>query len=381
MASVRAPRIGRRAAAITVASILLLQGPAAANDDGSGETEIATKTALILDDAGVVINAAVYHPVTSVSWLEQMRERGVHVIIREENDVAIGSVLQPDGSFARDVPLPPPPVLPTPSEDDAQGSGWAHQSGPQEPYRPQIADDAKRRFLGVPGPEDGVNRIALHIGPDGVVTNASVYNTVTSVEWFRRARERGEHIIIADRGGIGWSVLPDGTVAPPMPRAGMVWNGTEWRAPGTESVERPTDVRGWALDRFESTVPLPADPDTAPGEAPVITDEWAGVHGRILVPEDAADDESTLADIAERSIVMLESYGETVRFLARFDGLAQLRDRLESELDAAVAAAEATGAPVDEDAADRFRGAARRLAASFLGFFGMDTTALIRGTA
>ena len=376
MGGLHARRVGRRGTAAATAAFVVSLAVLGVQDVAFADDGM--HYALILDDAGLVINVSVFHPVDSQGWLEAMRQQGANVIVREHNDVGIGSVLQPDGSFARDVPPPPPAALPTPEGD----AGWTHQPGVEEPRKPQIADPNLRRFLGVPGPEDGVNRIALHIGPDGVVKNASVYNTVTSVGWLELMRERGEHIVIADRGGIGWSLLPDGSVAPPKPRPGMVWNGSEWRDPGTEAVERPKDVRGWALDRVEPIVPRSADDLGDAADGAVIADLSAGVYGRLLVPEDAVDEDSTTAEIAERSIVMLESYGDTVPFLARFDGLTQLPERLDRELDAALAAHEqVTGEPIEESVAEGFRGAARRLAASFLSLFGMDTTAWIRGLA
>ena len=385
---------------LSIAVLILpgVHGSALANED-------EMQYALILDDEGVVINVAVFHPVDSAGWLEAMQQKGAHVVVREQNTVGIGSVLQPDGSFARDVP-PPPPAAPEPpvelpgAEDGTQA--WNQHGVPPEPEpeprKPVFKDPELAKFLGVaPRPErgsaPGTGRIKTAlIVRDGVVVNAAVYHTVDSVGWLDLMRRNGATVIIVPEhsAGIGWLVREDGSIVPPPPRPGLVWNGTEWRAPGTEDVVRPGDVRGWstgATERIPDGQRTPSsDPleDVADATGPVarITDEFAGVHGLVIVPEEALVADPTTAEIAERSIVMLESYGDTVPFLARFDGLTQLRERLEHELDAAIMAREqATGEPVEEEVAEGFRGAARRLAASFLSLFGMDTTAWIRGIA
>lgn len=333
--------ITRLSLVMTVIAVLVLPGWA--------EAEPLPQVALILDDEGVVINVSALSTTNDYSgWLEAMRANGATVIIWESNTVGIGSVLQPDGSFAREAAPEPPSTLPEVSVEVAE-SGW-REHGPSAteraaPRTPVIADPGLRRFLGIPGPEDGVNRTALHV-VDGVVINASVYNTVTSVSWLDARRAEGANIVIVDRGGIGWVVQPDGTITPPRPHPGWVWNGSEWRAPGTASVVRPEDVSGWALDRSERIK------------------DGAQVSGTLIVPDraDDADDQEDSDAMAERSIVMIESSGATVPFLARFDGLTDLRARLESALDAAVETHESsTEEVVDAEERDGILGALRRL--------------------
>ena len=376
MSSFRIPVSGRGAAvAAALLAALLIPGLAAADDE--------MQTALILDDEGVVINASVYHPVDSVGWLEAMERQGAHVIVRDQNDVAIGSVLQPDGSFARDVPPPaptpePPAELPEPPDD---GASWQqHDVAPEpapEPRRPVIRDEELARFLGVdPAEPDGTViprgevRTALHI-VDGVVVNASVYHTIDSVGWLELVRAQGQEIVIVAQGsaGIGWVVQPDGAITPPAPRPGMVWNGSEWRAPGTEDVDRATDVRGWALDRTEPI--RPASPDDADDAR---DDGW--VNGRIIVPDEALTDGVGPAELAERSIVLLESQGEDVTpLLARFSGLQALLAGMDDAVDRAVEAqVAATGEAADEERTERLRDAVRRVAAWTQALFGLLVT-------
>lgn len=330
-------------AAIAAAAVLVLPSWSAADP--------LPQVALILDDEGVVINVAALSSTNDYTgWLEAMRANGATVIIWESNTVAIGSVQQPDGSFARPAAPEPPSALPDVSTDEDEGeSGW-REHGPavaerEAPRAPVIGDPGLRKFLGVPGPEDGTIRTALHI-VDGVVVNASVYNTVTSVDWLAARRAQGATIVIADRGGIGWVVQADGTITPPSPHPDWVWNGSEWRAPGTASVVRPDDVTGWALDRAESVA------------------DGAQVRGTLIVPDRAAGDDGPedLHAMSERSIVMIESSGATVPFLARYDGFDSLLAKVGSDLDSAVETHEtATRDTVDAEEVAGFREAVRRV--------------------
>lgn len=360
--------------ALVVAVLLGLPGTAGA-DDGMNY-------ALILDDEGVVINVAVYDPATSASWLEAMESKGAHVVVLEQNTVGIGSVLQPDGSFARERSPVPSPEVETPSVLPSPGEGegtWQQHGVPGEPVQeqrlPVIRDRELAKHLGVaPADEDGTVqqrgsiRTALII-ENGVVVNAAVYHTVDSVGWLDLVRSQGMEIVVVPEhsAGIGWIVQPDGSVIPPAPRPGLVWNGSEWRAPGTEDVERPSDVRGWSLTRSEDVGGAAGDTDVSPGG------EGGRVSGLLVVPDEALEGGPSLRELAERSIVLLESSGDTLPFLARFEGLPDLVGRLEPELDAAIAAHEAaSGEQVDEAEAKGLREAARRLAGSFLRIFGLE---------
>ena len=303
---------------------------------------------LAIINGGVVTNVAAlsYDNDYSAFWTA-MQAQNDEVRRVPVGSAGVGWIVLPDGSLGPEPPPTPPDQLPQP----ADGEGEWRRTGPADPSPTQ--------------PREYPYVLAIING--GVVTNVAAlsYDNDYSAFW-AAMRAQNDQVLRVRRAGIGWRLMPDGSLAPPAPRPGMVWDGSEWRDPGTEEVERPTDVRGWALDRSE----------------PIIADFYAGVYGRLLVPEDAVDEDSTTAEIAERSIVMIESYGDTVPFLARFDGLTQLRERLERELDAALAAREqTTGEPVSEEVAEGFRGAARRLAASFLSLFGMDSTAWIRGLA
>lgn len=371
-----------RAAALclgaVVAGAILAPVPAAA-DDGM-------QSALILDDEGVVINVGVYDPETSVGWREAMEEKGATIVIIEENTVGIGWVRQADGSFARDTPPPavapePPTALPAPP---AEGGEWQQHGVPPapapEPRAPVIRDEALARHLGVaPADADGTvrprgeTRSALHI-VDGVVVGASAYHTIDSVGWLESVRSQGQEIVIVPQGsaGIGWVVQPDGAITPPAPRPGMVWNGDEWRAPGTEDVDRATDVLGWSLDRDE-----PVGTGSVAGDGPSAdvqgdgVDAW--VNGRLIVPDEALTEDATPSELAARSIVILESRGAAVTpLLARFDGLAALGIGVDEAVDRAVEAhATATGGPVDDDAAAGLRDAARRVATWFQSILGI----------
>lgn len=340
-------------AALVAAAVLVVPGWSAADP--------LPQVALILDDEGVVINVAALSSTNDYTgWLEAMRANGATVIIWESNTVGIGSVLQPDGSFARPAAPEPPSTLPDVSADEGE-PGW-REHGPavaerEAPRSPVIGDPGLRRFLGVPGPEDGAIRTALHI-VDGVVVNASVYNTVTSVDWLAARRAQGATIVIADGGGIGWVVQDDGTITPPSPQPGWVWNGSEWRAPGTASVVRPDDVPGWALDRAESIA------------------DGAQVRGTLIVPDRPVGDDGPedLRAMSERSIVMIESSGATVPFLARYDGFDSLLAKLGSDVDSAVETHEAaTGGPVDAEASAGFREAVRRVVERLWRVFGGDS--------
>jgi hypothetical protein len=365
-------------AAVAFTSALLVPGLAVADDE--------TQYALILDDEGVVINVAVYHPVDSVGWLESMESKGANVVVIEENTVGIGSVRQPDGSFARDVPTAaptpdPPAELPTPSDDAAS---WQQHGAPPEPTpeprKPVIRDEALARHLGVaPADADGTVRprgqvkTAVHI-VDGVVVNASVYHTIDSVGWLEQVRAQGREIVIVAEGaaGIGWVVQPDGTITPPAPRPGMIWNGSEWRAPGTEDVDRATDVRGWALDRTEPIRPTLPGIDGASGDERSRHDDgW--LIGRLIVPDEALTDGATASELAERSIVILESHGDDViPLLARCDGVSTLTGCADDAVDRAVEVhAETTGAPVEKESAVWLQDAARRLVTWAQSLFGL----------
>lgn len=380
MNGIRVRREGRRLAVFTAFAVaLLVPGFAAADDE--------MQYALILDDEGVVINVAVYHPVDSVGWLESMESKGADIVVIEENTVGIGSVRQPDGSFARDVPPPaptpdPPAELPAPPDDEAS---WQQHGVPPEPTpeprRPVIRDETLAKHLGVdPADEDGTVRprgevrTALHI-VNGVVVNASVYHTIDSVGWLEQVRAKGQEIVIVSQGsaGIGWVVQPDGAITPPAPRPGMIWNGSEWRAPGTEDVDRATDVPGWALDRTEPI--RPGSPDDADDTQGAYADGW--LSGRIIVPDEALTDGVTPPELAERSIVILESHGEDVTpLLARFDGFQALLSGADDAVDRAVEVhAATTGEPVDQESATGLRAAARRIAESFRSLFGLVSTA------
>jgi hypothetical protein len=190
-------------------------------------------------------------------------------------------------------------------------------------------------------------------------------------------RKQGAEVLIVPEhsAGIGWIVRSDGSVVPPSPRPGLVWNGTEWRAPGTEHVERPSDVRGWSISRTERLAPS-VDEDGQWVDPAVDTfgsDPYAGVSGWLIVPDDALIDEPTHAGIAERSIVMLESYGDAPPLLARFDGLAVLRELSERAAEDALEMHEATtGAPLAPEVTEGLRGAVRRITESFLQLFQMS---------
>lgn len=379
------PHRGRRrrvGSALLGGLILAVPGLAGANEDEN-------IYALILDDDGVVVNVAVYHPVDSVGWLEAMEAQGANVIIQEENTVCIGSVLQPDGSFERQPSPPPPtapeppPVLPEPEPDQPP----AAPEPPQEPAEPVASAWTQHDASPPPAPgPTGEIRTAL-IVEDGVVVNAAVYHTVDSVGWLELMEAQGARVIIVPEhsAGIGWLVSEDGSIVPPPPRPGLVWNGTEWRAPGTEDVQRPTDVQGWVTSRTEDVSrPRSTDgttdaegTDAGATEADMLGFDVgsADVSGWLIVPDEALDGEPTLEDMAARSIVMLESRGEVTPLLARFDGLAELRERADRAVDDAVAAnARATGEPVDEDEVERLGGAVRRIADAFLRLFGLDGT-------
>ena len=348
-------------------------------------------SALILDDEGVVINVAVYHPVDSAGWLEAMEARGAQIIINEQNTVGIGSVLQEDGSFVRDeIPtLPPasepPDALPAPGDSQWQQHN-APESEPSRPRAPVIRDPELARHLGVtPSDADGnieeKNRIrtALII-EDGVVVNAAVYHTIDSVGWLELMRKQGAEVLVVPEhsAGIGWIIHADGSVVPPPPRPGLVWNGTEWRAPGSEHVERPSNVRGWSISRSEELAPPVYENGQWVDPAPETLgpDPYAGVSGWLIVPDEALMGDSTHVEITERSIVMLESYGEAPPLLARFNGLTALGELSKGTAEDALQTHEATtGAPLDPEVRQGFIGAVRRITESFLRL--MNTSAPI----
>ena len=211
----------------------------------------------------------------------------------------------------------------------------------------------------------------------GVVTNVAALSSerdYSGVWASLRASNDAVLRVPVGSAGIGWTVMADGSLAPPKPRAGMVWNGEEWRAPGTGSVQRPSDVRGWMTDRAE---PVDRAAGTDRNGAEPFIDSW--MYGLLIVPDDALDDAATHEQLAERSIVMLESHGETVPFLARFDGLARLLERVDAALDSAIDAHEAsTGAAVPEPEQQGLRSAARRAVEPFLRLFGVGATISVR---
>ncbi len=351
-------------------------------------TEDEMMYALILDDEGVVINVAVYHPVDSAGWLELMQDRGAHIIINEQNTVGIGSVLQPDGSFAREQTPPPPSApeppdgLPAPTENDAQ---WNQYNAPASvepaPRRPVIRDPELAKHLGVaPADSSGVvtergRTMTALIIENGVVVNAAVYHTIDSLGWLELMKARGSEVIIVEEhsAGIGWTVHTDGAVIPPAPRSGLVWNGAEWRSPGTETVERPSEVRGWMTDRI---VPIEREPQEQerPGvDGSEMVD--ALMYGVLIVPDEALEGAPTRERLAERSIVMLESHGETVPVLARCDGLQWLSECLDAALDGAISAYEEnSGGLVAEAEQKGLRAAVRRIADSFLQLWSGSST-------
>ena len=347
--------------------------------------------ALILDDEGVVINVAVYHPVDSVGWLELMEERGARIIINEENTVGIGSTIQPDGSFVREqepshLPAPAPPAaLPEPAEGEAQ---WQQHHAPEPssptPRQPVIRDADLARHLGVaPADDDGVVQgrgriMTALIIEQGVVINAAVYHTVDSLQWLELVRAQGLEVIIVPEhsAGVGWIVHTDGSVIPPRPRPGLVWNGNEWRAPGSENVVRPSHVQGWFISRSEELSRTRTGPDGTAEEDSVPYDPYAAISGWVIVPDSALEGGLTHAEIAQQSIVMLESQGSATPLLARLDGLAGLRERSEQAANDAISAHEAaTGASIEHEEAQRLRGAVMRISEAFLRLFQVDAAA------
>ncbi len=211
----------------------------------------------------------------------------------------------------------------------------------------------------------------------GVVTNVaalSYENDYSGVWASLRASNDAVLRVPVGSAGIGWVVLPDGSLAPPKPRAGMVWNGEEWRAPGTESVQRPSDVRGWMTGRSEPVDRVSGDDRDGTG---TFVDSW--MFGLLIVPDDALDAGATREQLADRSIVMLETSGGTIPFLARFDGLARLLERVDEALDSAIAVHEAsTGATVPEPEQQGLRSAARRVVEPLLRLFGVGAAISIR---
>jgi hypothetical protein len=76
---------------------------------------------------------------------------------------------------------------------------------------------------------------------------------------------------------------------------------------------------------------------------------------------------------------MLETSGGTIPFLARFDGLARLLERVDAALDSAIAVHEAsTGATVPEPEQQGLRSAARRVVEPLLRLFGVGAAISIR---
>jgi hypothetical protein len=174
--------------------------------------------------------------------------------------------------------------------------------------------------------------------------------------------------------GIGWMVMADGSLAPPKPRAGLVWNGEEWRPPGAESVQRPSDVRGWMTGRSE---PVDRSFGVDQDDADMGNDAW--MYGLVVVPDDALEGGPTRQQLAERSIIVLESSGRTIPFLARFDGFHSLLTGVDDALEAAIRTQEdVSGEPVLDPERQGFRTAVQRVIDPFLRLFGIGTSAWIR---
>jgi hypothetical protein len=380
------PRVRRATSAgVALVTVLLLPSVAMADEVDGGPVGPSEESAEESDPpaepepvrpAGpypyvlAIINGGV---VTNVAALSSERDySGVWASLRDSNDAVlrvpagsagIGWVVLPDGSLGPKPPPTPPEALPRQPEGtppDAAVSEWSRTGDPES--NPGRAEQYP---------------YVLAIINGGVVTNVAALSSerdYSGVWASLRASNDAVLRVPVGSAGIGWTVMADGSLAPPKPRAGMVWNGEEWRAPGTGSVQRPSDVRGWMTDRAE---PVDRAAGTDRNGAEPFIDSW--MYGLLIVPDDALDDAATHEQLAERSIVMLESHGETVPFLARFDGLARLLERVDAALDSAIDAHEAsTGAAVPEPEQQGLRSAARRAVEPFLRLFGVGATISVR---
>jgi hypothetical protein len=361
--SQRSPARVRVVAAASLASILWLPTAVAATEDSSDTVVDAAEEPEPLRGPRpyvmAIINGGV---VTNVAALGYERDySGLLISLSASNDAVllvptagIGWVVLPDGSLGPKPPPEPPEALPR-SPDSAEtgdaSEGWrrTERSGTSQ---------------GSPGEYPYV----LAIINGGVVTNVAALsdrNDYSSL--LASLRASNDAVLRVPRGtaGIGWTLMPDGSIAPPKPREGMVWNGAEWRSPGTETVERPSEVRGWMTDRI---VPIEREPQEQ--ERPGVDGSErvdALMYGVLIVPDEALEGAPTRERLAERSIVMLESHGETVPVLARCDGLQWLSECLDAALDGAISAYEEnSGGLVAEAEQKGLRAAVRRIADSFL---------------
>ena len=367
----RRPARVRVAAAAALASILWLPTAAAATEDAS---DTVTDTADAEEPEPLrgprpyvmaIINGGV---VTNVAALGYERDySGLLISLRASNDAVllvpsagIGWVVLPDGSLG---PKPPPEALPRSPESaetgDASG-GWRRTEG-------------SGSSSGSPGEYPYV----LAIINGGVVTNVAALGYERDYSGLLISlRTSNDAVLRVPRGtaGIGWTLMPDGSIAPPKPREGMVWNGAEWRSPGTETVERPSEVRGWMTDRVVPIERGPQEQERLGADGSAMVD--ALMYGMLIVPDEALEGEPTHERLAERSIVMLESHGETVPFLARCDGLQLLSECLDAALDGAIPAfEESSGGTVAEAEQKGLRAAVRGIAESFLRLFGFGSSA------
>ena len=342
------------------------------SDAGTSEEEVETATdpgstpepapapsgpypyVLAIINDGVVTNVAAlsYDNDYSAFW-SSMQAQNDEVRRVPVGSAGVGWVVLPDGSLGPEPPPTPPEELPRPEED----AGEWQRTGPTDPSPAQ-----PRTYPYV-----------LAIVNDGVVTNVAAlsYDNDYS-EFWSSMQAQNDHVLRVRRAGIGWTLMSDGSLAPPAPRPGMVWNGSEWRAPGTEDVDRGTDVRGWALDRDEPVRPAaPDDADDVDDTRRAYEDGW--LRGRIIVPDEALTDGVTPSELAERSIVILESHGDDVTpLLARFDGLQALLSGADEAVDRAVEVhAATTGEPVEEESVGRLQDARRRLVVWAQSVFGL----------
>jgi hypothetical protein len=341
------------------ASALWFQGVAVASEEASDTVDAEEPEPLRGPRPYVmaIINGGV---VTNVAGLSYENDySGLLTSLRASNDAVllvsragIGWVVLSDGSLGPEPAPEPPEALPRSPESAVTSDSSGDWRRTEE----------NRTSAGNPGEYPYV----LAIINGGVVTNVaalSYENDYSGLLTSLRASNDAVFRVARGKAGIGWTLMSDGSIAPPKPRSGMVWNGTEWRASGSELVERPTEVGGWTTDRV-----VPIERESA------MVDAW--LHGMLIVPDAAFDGEPTPERLAEHSIVMVESHGETVPFLARCDGLPLLSACLDAAFAGAISGhEETTGGAVVEAEKESMWTAVRKLATSFLRLFGVGASA------